>query len=944
MNKHYSNWLATILMMVIAIISTNSLAQNSAAVAWQQENDKWLSFTTEHFQFNYLEDHQVQADRAAIIAEKAWPVITSSLNWEPEDKVQVVMVDDYDFSNGFASPLPYNQIRLFLSPPENMSGLASYDDWMNLLITHELTHVVQLDMAMGAPSVLRKILGRNILTFPHAFTPGFMIEGLAVYQETDHQAGLGRGQSTSYEMLMRAEVIDGIDELSQITVPLRDWPFGKQYLYGYYYYAFLAEVYGQQKITEYHNSYSRKLLPFFLQNRTARITFGKSHEALWPEFKAWLKLKFEPQIKQIELQPLVAGKAISNEGLEFDPITANEQHYYYLHSNGMDRRSIVQIDASGNQTTILDVGNIIDMDVTEQDDLLFTRFVFDGDGRGWSDIFQIKQGDENRLTHGQRYRTARWLFSNTQQGKTIVAKRIIGGYSQLDLLTADGQFIKQLWRGTLDEVVGDYSVSHDGEKLIASVKRRQQGWNLELFNLNSNQWEKLTNTRATESGARFDRGDKTIIFSADYAETFNIYRMNLNSGEVQQLTHVMGGAIKPAQIGNQIFYQDYSARGYNHYRLPVEAGINAFNITSRENAYDYSNWYQQALDRSEPEEYSPWPTLRPRQWFPIIIVDEESSQIGVFTTGADALSRHSYLASISYDVDNELAAFGTSYFYDNKWAFLARRNHDYATLINPAGLHVRREDTLELARINIFNAFEDALDFSAGILIDKEHDLIGSGFTPRFADSEKALFGIRLDFDNREFYSQSIGPSWGNRSSLIIETNNAFDSDFTGEVYNANISQLFDLAGNHVLAINISGAYGTDNPEAFSLGGESSAFNQPLFGRDSWALRGYGRHTQFGTRIQTNSIEYRFPITNIERNWNLIPIGVGQISSNVFIENGAAWRKGEQANYLSAVGFEIKSEVILGYGFALPVNLGYAYGLDDTKGGSRAYARIGYAF
>ena len=206
------------------------------------------------------------------------------------------------------------------------------------------------------------------------------------------------------------------------------------------------------------------------------------------------------------------------------------------------------------------------------------------------------------------------------------------------------------------------------------------------------------------------------------------------------------------------------------------------------------------------------------------------------------------------------------------------------------------------------------------------------------------MFGIRLDFDNREFYSQSISPSWGNRSSLIIETNDTFDCDFKGEVYNANISQLFDLPGNHVLAVNISGAYGTDNPEPFSLGGEDSAFNEPLFGRDTWALRGYDDNVQIGTRIQTNSIEYRFPITNIERNWNLIPIGIGQISSNVFVENGAAWRKGGQADYLSAAGFEIKSELIIAYGFALPINIGYAYGFDDAKGGSRTYARIGYAF
>jgi hypothetical protein len=938
--RNYPFWLLAILFTSIAICPSLSIADNSAAVAWQRDNDKWMSFETAHFQFNYLEAHQVQADRAAVIAEKAWPIITSDLNWEPRDRIQVVVVDDFDFSNGFASPLPYNQMRLFLSPPENMSGLGSYDDWLNLLITHELTHVVHLDMAMGAPSVIRKIFGRNLLTFPHAFTPDFMVEGLAVYKETDHQAGIGRGQSSHYAMLMRQEVIDGIDDLSQITIPLRDWPFGKQYLYGYYYYQFLAERFGEQKITEYLNSYSRKLLPFLLQNRTARRTFGKDHEALWLDFKQWLQHHFAPQIERINQRPLAAGAAITHEGLSFDPVTANAESYYYLHRNGMDRPAIIRLDDNGERHSVISPGNLIDMDVTDDNQLLITRYLTDGDGRAWADIFAIIEDSEERLTFKKRYRTARWQ----NQGETIIAKRINAGITHLDFLTSDGQLIEQLWQGTLDEVVGDFSISHDGKTLVASLKRKQQGWNLELLDLNSRQWQKLTDTKAIESGARFDSDDQSIIFSANYDDTFNIYRMALASGELQQLSHVMGAAIKPVKVGDQIFYQDYTAKGYNHYQLPIDDSIKSFNVASRQDAYDYSDWYQLAADRSEPENYSPWATLVPRQWFPILFSDEESSQLGVFTTGSDALSRHSYSAAFSYDVDNEISAASGLYFYDNKWVFLAQRSHSYTQFSNVAGLNVRREDAFELARINLFNSFENALKFSTGISIDDEHDLTGSGFTPIFNDSRKALFGLRLNFDNREFYSQSISPSWGNRSSLIVETNDAFDSDFSGEVINANVSQLFDLAGNHVLAINVSGAYGTDRPEPFRLGGEDSIFNQTLFGRDSWALRGYDDNVQIGTRIQTNTIEYRFPITNIERNWDLIPVGVGQISSNVFIENGAAWNSNEQADYLAAVGIEINSELVFGYGLILPVNLGYAYGLDDAKGGSRGYLRIGYAF
>ena len=115
----------------------------------------------------------------------------------------------------------------------------------------------------------------------------------------------------------------------------------------------------------------------------------------------------------------------------------------------MDRRSIVKIDAQWRKKHGHFSQLILSIWMSpKKDDLLITRYVFDGDGRGWSDVFQvIENGDEKRLTLGQRYRTARWLFPNANQPtesgnkiqeKNIVAKRITGGYSQLDLLTAEG--------------------------------------------------------------------------------------------------------------------------------------------------------------------------------------------------------------------------------------------------------------------------------------------------------------------------------------------------------------------------------------------------------------------------------------------------------------------------------------------------------------------------
>ncbi|MDN3685764.1 hypothetical protein QW180_28150 [Vibrio sinaloensis] len=45
--------------------------------------------------------------------------------------------------------------------------------------------------------------------YPHALTPSMMLEGLAVYLETNEKLGYGRLQGSSYAMQMRMEVASG---------------------------------------------------------------------------------------------------------------------------------------------------------------------------------------------------------------------------------------------------------------------------------------------------------------------------------------------------------------------------------------------------------------------------------------------------------------------------------------------------------------------------------------------------------------------------------------------------------------------------------------------------------------------------------------------------------------------------------------------------------------
>jgi len=111
------------------------------------------------------------------------------------------VLDSLDFSNGYASPYPFNFIGIVLSPPDE-GELLQNREWLELVLTHEFTHIVHLDQARGPAIVLRRIFGRYLLLpfpfallfpsgFPNLLEPNWLIEGLAVYSESDWNKGTG---------------------------------------------------------------------------------------------------------------------------------------------------------------------------------------------------------------------------------------------------------------------------------------------------------------------------------------------------------------------------------------------------------------------------------------------------------------------------------------------------------------------------------------------------------------------------------------------------------------------------------------------------------------------------------------------------------------------------------------------------------------------------------
>ena len=179
--------LASRVLTIVFFCLFSGLAQAQIADPWKD----WLSADSAHFRIHYRSEHRAQAERATLAAERAYPRVTAALQWEPRGRTEIVLFNEFDLPNGYSTPLPYNTIGVVLAPPGE-GQLLDNSNWLDLLLAHEFTHAVHLDKVRGAPKVLQSIFGRVPWFFPNLFQPGWAVEGLAVYNESDPANGRGR--------------------------------------------------------------------------------------------------------------------------------------------------------------------------------------------------------------------------------------------------------------------------------------------------------------------------------------------------------------------------------------------------------------------------------------------------------------------------------------------------------------------------------------------------------------------------------------------------------------------------------------------------------------------------------------------------------------------------------------------------------------------------------
>ena len=245
---------------------------------------RFRTIATARFDIHFHQGEEALAQRLARIAEEVATTLGPTLG-PATGRVQVILVDQNDQSNGWATPLPYNTIEISAAAPAADSGIGNVDDWLRLVFTHEYVHIVHLSRAHGWIGGLRRVLGRQPLLYPNLYAPIWQIEGIATWQESA-QTGGGRIPAGDFRLFLeRAAGEKRLLPLDRASSRLVRWPSGNApYLYGGYFHQYLSDRYGAESLRRLTDETSRRL-PYF-GSRAFKKVFGKSLGDLWRDFES----------------------------------------------------------------------------------------------------------------------------------------------------------------------------------------------------------------------------------------------------------------------------------------------------------------------------------------------------------------------------------------------------------------------------------------------------------------------------------------------------------------------------------------------------------------------------------------------------------------------------------------------------------------------------------
>jgi hypothetical protein len=809
----------------------------------------WRTADTAHFRIHYHAESRAQAERVGAIAERVYQRIAQQLQWQARGRTEVVLFSEFDVANGYATPLPFNLLGIYLAVPDE-GELLDNSEWLELVITHELTHTVQLDKVRGVPQVLQWIFGRSPLFFPNAWQPVWALEGIAVRNEGDAAAGRGRLYSPIFEALLRVERAQGFKSLAQLNSHGRALPLSKDYLYGAYFMDFVARKYGRDAVVKYVHYYSGNP-PLWPRLHTGPYgATGKTMDQLWDEFIVDLTARIDAKNAALAATPRQDGAPLVPVQWSIRSLAAAaDGAVLAIVHDGITRPKLVRVDAQGRMRTLRHMEHGAHIDVRADGAVLIARPEICANTNLYYDLYEYTEAHGlRRLTKCSRYVRGAWVGDGA--AATLAALKNDDGRSSVLQLARDGKLIRTLVEpAPIEFERTEIAVSPDSRRL-ALIEKHAGRWHIYERDLTApDATPVLRLTRATPIYAlRYARAPQAageLQFVSAHDGVPNVWRLPADAADITRLTHTMTAVTSHAGVGTDgALVVAVMAPGGNELRrlaqvaalesvpavvpalapaAPARLAAQAAQAAPAAQAAQASQAAQAARRASAPSSSAPplaasespaqkpdaqrpadaaaqagqlrderkylaLRSLYPRSWLPAGFADRGLAAVGATTFGSDALDWHQYAVTGMWEFSQDEPLGTFEYLYLASHYFAVARELRALQWTGPSG----EEDIVRYERKTRLQWVSTApwLRLDRRVRVGIGAALDRTEDVPVAAQTartqDERIAAAFLDYDTRESNWLSEGVNEGYRFGLLYETYRPFNSGGQND-YNGHI-------------------------------------------------------------------------------------------------------------------------------------------------------------
>lgn len=652
---------------------------------------KNLRLVSYDFGHKYLLPHATRS------FENAFAFHKRLFDYNPSEKVTILIQDFGDFGNGGATAVPVNSISMGVSPFSYTFETSPAAERIFSLMNHELVHVTALDNSSRRDRFFRWMFCGKVLpdnenpvsalfswySAPRRYSPRWYHEGIASYVETWMGGGVGLALGSYDEMVFRTRVLEGAHLYSAQGLESEGTTTDFQgktnsYLYGTRFMGYLADTYGPDRIIEWVKRKDGSSASYSSQFK--RI-FGKPLTEGWADWIEFEKRWQKSNLDSIRKNPVTEYKDLTDFTLgsvSFPQLDRKNNKVYIAVNYPGVVPHLASLDLkTGKLEKLHDIKGAALFYVAslawdpETESIFYTT-----DNDEWRDlcVYEVKTGVNRRLQRD--FRTGDIAFNRAD--KSIWGVKHLNGMSTIVRIPQKNKDHPEKgpysdWEQKLTLPYGsdifDLDVSPDGSKLSAAVSdfRGNQSlliYHTETMDSKNMKVDTVFNFEVSSPQSfRFTDDGQFLYGVSYYSGVSNIYRVNLSNMDISPMTNSLTGVFRPLVLDDQnIFAFRFCSDGFRPVTIPnkVCKDVSAIEFFGNKTVAKYPilrNWQLSAAEANKINvdsiktgegKYKPLQLMRLNYAYPIVVGYKNFIGLGYSFNLGDPLGFNSIDFNISY--------------------------------------------------------------------------------------------------------------------------------------------------------------------------------------------------------------------------------------------------------------------------------------------------------